>query len=59
MCIGVCLHRTVKGLENQLIVISFADHVGHNAAVVEVQNCAEIDLNSVTSVSHFSFGLSA
>ena len=55
MCIGVCLHRTVKGLENQLIVIPFADHVGHNAAVVEVQNCAEIDLVNLNAFIPLEF----
>ena len=52
MCIGVCLHRTVKGLENQRIVIPVADHVGNNAAVAEVQDCTEIDfvdLNAFTT----------
>lgn len=55
MCIGVCLHRTVKGLENQRIVIPFADHVGHNAAVVEVQNCAEIDLVNLNAFIPLEF----
>ena len=55
MCLGVCLHRTVKGLENQRIVIPVADHVGHNAAAVEVQNCAEIDLVNLNAFIPLEF----
>ena len=55
MCLGVYLHRTVKGLENQRIVIPVADHVGHNAAVVEVQNCAEIDLVNLNAFIPLEF----
>ena len=43
MCIRVCRYRTVKSLENQRIVVPVADHAGSNAAIAEVQNCAEID----------------
>ena len=55
MCIRVCRYRTVKGLENQRIVIPFADHVGNNAAVTEVQNCAEIDFVNLNAFIPLEF----
>ena len=68
MCIRVGLHSPVKGLEYERIVIALTQRIGHNAPVTEVQNSAQIELmylntlipfDSVTSVSHFSFGFSA
>lgn len=44
MCIGVCLHSQLEGLEYQRIVIPVADGIGHDALVEEVQNSAEIEL---------------
>ena len=69
MCVRVELNSPVKGLEYERIVIALTQCIGHDAPVTEVQNSAQIELMylntlipfelSVTSVSHFSLGLSA
>ena len=69
MCVRVELNSPVKGLEYERIVIALTQRIGHDAPVTEVQNSAQIELMylntlipfelSVTSVSHFSLGLSA
>ena len=42
--VEIFLYRSIKGLENQRIVVAVADHIGDDAAVVEIQNRAEINL---------------
>ena len=69
MRVRIGFHSLIKGLENQRIVIAFAEHIGHDAPVAEVEDGAQIELcvpsvpsyhlNSVTSVSHFSLGFAA
>jgi hypothetical protein len=44
MCAGVGFYGPVNGLENQRVVIPVADHIGNNAAVIEVEDRAEINL---------------
>ena len=68
MGIRIRLDSLVKGLVDKWIIIALADHIGHDAPVIEIQNGAQIELvysnplipfNSVTSVSHFSLGFAA
>ena len=44
MGIRVGLHRLVKGLEYQRIIITVSDHISHDPPVIQVQNGAEVDL---------------
>ena len=55
MCIRVCLYRTIKGLENQWIIIPVTDHIGNDAAVVEVQNRTEVDLVPLNTLVPLEF----
>ena len=68
MGIRIGLNSLIKGLVNEWIIVSFAENIGHNTPVTEIQDGAQIELmyrkpsyhlNSVTSVSHFSFGFAA
>ena len=43
MRVRIGLHSLVKGLENQRIVIAFAEHVEHNAPVAKVEDGAQIE----------------
>ena len=38
------LHRPVKSLENERVVIAVTDYIRNNAAVIEIQYGTEIDL---------------
>ena len=44
MGIRVGLHRLVKGLEYQRIIITVSYHISHDPPVIQVQNGAEVDL---------------
>lgn len=44
VCARIGLHRPVKSLENERIVIAVTDYIGNNAAVIEIQYGTEIDL---------------
>ena len=58
----------IKRIKNQLVVIPVTNNIADNSPVTQIEDCAQIELvdnrpsyhlNSVTSVSHFSFGLPA
>lgn len=39
---GITFKRFIIGIENQLIIISFAYHIGHRTTVIKIQNDAQI-----------------
>lgn len=55
LCVRIGLHRFVKGLENQRIVVAFAEHIGHNTPVTEIQNGAQIELVGFVSIIPLKF----
>ena len=55
MRIRIDLHGLVKGLENQRIIIAFAEHVRHNTPVTEIQNGAQIELVELGSLVPLEF----
>ena len=55
MCVRIGLHRFVKGLENQRIVVAFAEYIGHNTPVTEIQNGAQIELVGFVSIIPLKF----
>ena len=38
LCVRIGLHRFVEGFENQRIIVAFAEYIGHNTPVTEIQN---------------------
>jgi hypothetical protein len=55
MCVRIGLHRLVKGFENQRIVVAFAEYIGHNTPVTEIQNGAQIELVGFVSIIPLKF----
>ena len=53
MGVRVVPNSFVKGLEYKRVIIPVADHIGNDTPVVEVQNCAEIDLVDFNSLIPF------
>ena len=43
MRVRIGFHSLIKGLENQRIVIAFAEHIGHDAPVAKVEDGAQIE----------------
>ena len=37
------LTAPVKGLEYERIIVTFSNHIGHNAPIIEIQNGTEVD----------------
>lgn len=56
MRVRIGFHSLVKGLENQRIIIAFAEHVGHNAPVTKVEDGAQIELVGFVSIIPLEFG---
>ena len=44
MCIWIFLNGFVKGIKDQLVVISIAENVADNSAVTQVKNRTQIEL---------------
>ena len=44
MSAGIGLYSTVKGFENQRIIIPVTHYIGNNTTVIEVENGTKIDL---------------
>lgn len=68
MGIGISFNCLPECVKDEWVVITVTDHIGDDASVIQVQYGAEIKfvddrsfipLNSVTSVSQISSGLSA
>lgn len=55
MCIRVVLHRVLKGLKHQRIVVAVTNHVTDDSAVIEVQNGAKIYLVYLNALIPFEF----
>ena len=55
MCIQVVLHRVLKGLKHQRIVVAVTNHVTDDSAVIEVQNGAKIYLVYLNAFIPFEF----
>lgn len=43
VCVWIGPNSFIKGLINQRIVVAFAQHIGHDAPVAEIQNGAQIE----------------
>ena len=56
MRVRIGLHSLVKGLENQRIIIAFAEHVGHNAPVAKVEDGAQIEFLYLHTLKPLEFG---
>ena len=50
MRVRIGFHSLIKGLENQRIVIAFAEHIGHDAPVAKVEDGAQIELVGFVSI---------
>lgn len=55
MRIRVVLHRVLKGLKHQQIVVAVTNHVTDDSAVIEVQNGAQIYLVYLNALIPFEF----
>ncbi len=55
MRVWIGLHGLVKSLENQRIVVAFAEHKGDDAPVAKVQDGAQIELADIVSLVPLEF----
>ena len=55
MRIRGCSYRSVKGFENQRVVISITYHIGDNTTVIEVKDSAKIYLVYLNTLIPFEF----
>ena len=56
MRVRIGFHSLIKGLENQRIVIAFAEHIGHNAPVAKVEDGAQIEFLYLHTLKPLEFG---
>ena len=49
------LHSPIKGFENQRIIVTFTEYIGHNTPVTEIQNGAQIELVNLGSLVPLEF----
>ena len=56
MRVRIGFHSLIKGLENQRIVIAFAEHIGHDAPVAKVEDGAQIELLYLHTLKPLEFG---
>ena len=56
MRVRIGFHSLIKGLENQRIVIAFAEHIGHDAPVTKVEDGAQIEFLYLHTLKPFEFG---
>ena len=56
MRVRIGFHSLIKGLENQRIVIAFAEHIGHNAPIAKVEDGAQIELLYLHTLKPLEFG---
>ena len=55
MRVRIGFHSLIKGLENQRIVIAFAEHIGHDAPVAKVEDGAQIEFMYHYTVKSLEF----
>ena len=55
LCVRIGLHRFVEGFENQRIIVAFAEYIGHNTPVTEIQNGAQVELVDLASLIPLEF----
>ena len=55
MCVRIGLHSLIKSLENQRVVIAFAEYIGHDAPVAKVEDGAQIELVNLCSLVPLKF----
>lgn len=55
MGIRVCLNSFVKGFVNKWIIVVLAGHIGHDAAVREIQNGTRIEFMYLNTFIPFEF----
>ena len=56
MRVRIGFHSLIKGLENQRIVVAFAEHIGHDAPVAKVEDGAQIEFLYLHTLKPFEFG---
>lgn len=56
MCVWIGFHSLIKGLENQQIVIAFAEHIGHDAPIAKVEYGTQIELLYLHTLKPPEFG---
>ena len=56
MRVRIGFHSLIKGLENQRIVIAFAEHIGHDAPVTKVEDGAQIEFLYLRTLKPLEFG---
>ena len=66
MCIRIGFHCSLECVKHNRVVVVVTNNIRNDASVVQVKDGTQIDfvnssyhLNSITSVSHFIFGLGA
>ena len=55
MRVRIGLHSLVEGFENQWVIVVFAEYVGHDAPVTEIQNGAQVELVDLASLIPLEF----
>ena len=55
MSVRIGFYGSIKGFENQRIVIPITYHIGNNATVIEIQDRTEIDLMHLYTLIPFEF----
>ena len=56
MRVRIGFHSLIKGLENQRIVIAFAELIGHDAPVAKVEDGAQIEFLCLHTLKPLEFG---
>ena len=56
MRVRIGFHSLIKGLENQRIVIAFAEHIGHDAPIAKVEDGAQIEFLYLHTLKPLEFG---
>ena len=56
MRVRIGFHSLIKGLENQRIVVAFAEHIGHDAPVAKVEDGAQIEFLYLHTLKPLEFG---
>ena len=50
MCARIGLHRLVKGLENQRIIVALMENIGHDTPVAKIEDGTQIELMDFDSL---------
>ena len=55
MCVRIGLNRLVKGFENQRIIVTLTEHIGHDTPITEIQNGTQIEFVYLSSLIPLEF----